>query len=243
MRALENPMAAEELIRASQEYAETMRPREEGVHVSDIVACRRKGWYRLHGEPVAPHSLQTLLLFLMGQGHHSLLELGEEEVHLAVDFDGIRVTGTVDRQEQDHGAPYPGEIKTTRASAGKMKTPLDHYVEQAASYAVMQGVDRARIHVVFLLGDYKGAKLPQIKSWDLVFTDQELAAWRREMGRRAQILAGSELPSLDEHQEWECKYCPYNAALGGSCPATGGTAHQWFPVAQDLDELLKGEAA
>lgn len=236
-------MAAEELIRASQEYADALHPREEGVHVSDIVACRRKGWYRLNGEPLAPHSTQTLLLFLMGQGHHAMLELGEPEVHLTIDFDGIRVTGTVDRQEQDGAAPFPGEVKTTRASAGKMRTPTDHYVEQAASYAVMQGTNKARIHVVFLLGDYKGAKLPQIKSWDLEFTPQEIAAWKREMARRAALIAGPEIPSLDEHHEWECRYCPYNAALGGSCPATGGNAHQWFPPVQDLDELLKGEAA
>lgn len=240
MRAVENPMAAEELIRASQEYAESLHPREEGIHVSDIVACRRKGWYRLNGEPLVPHSLQTQLMFLMGQGHHSMLELGEEEVHLTIDFDGIRVTGTVDRQEdQGDGSTFPGEVKTTRASAGKMKTPTDHYVEQAASYAVMQKVSRARIHVVFLLGDYKGAKLPQIKTWDLEFSPQEIAAWEREMARRAALIAGPEIPGLEEHHAWECNYCPYNQALGGICPAGPGTDHQWFPPLQDLDELLK----
>lgn len=236
-------MAAENLIHAAQEYGEALHPRAEGVHVSDIVACRRKGWYRLNGEPVSPHSIQTLLLFLMGQGHHSLLELGEEETHLEITFDGIRVTGTVDRKEGASVAWFPGEIKTTRASAGKMKTPLDHYVEQAASYAVMSGVDHARIHVVFLLGDYKGAKLPKIKTWDLFFTERELVDWKREMARRAKLIAAPEIPGLDEHEEWECRYCPYNQAIGGSCPAGEGRHYQWFPVAQELAVREVEEAA
>jgi hypothetical protein len=236
-------MAADLLIRAAQEYGESLHPRAEGVHVSDIIACRRKGWYRLNGERVAPHSLETLLLFLMGQGHHSLLEAGQSEVTLSIDVDGIRVTGNVDHMEEDeHGEAYPAEFKTTRASYGKMKTPTDHYVEQAASYAAMKGVAHARIYVVFLLGDYKGAKLPKIRAWDLLFTDAEMGAWRREMARRTALIAGSELPSLDEHHDWECKYCPYNAALGGVCPGGEGTGYQWFGVQQDLNELLHDAA-
>jgi hypothetical protein len=243
MLALENPMAAEHLIREADEFLQSLHPRAEGIHVSDIIKCRRQGWYRLNGYVVSPHSTKTLLLFLMGQGHHSLLEAGTKEVSLEIDFDGMRVTGNVDHMEEDEDGEYPAEFKTTRASMGKMTVPSDHYIEQAASYAAMKGTNHARIYVVFLLGDYKGAKLPDIKAWDLVFSDQEMDAWRREMARRSAILAGPELPSLAEHEEWECKYCPYSQKVGGVCEGGSGTAHQWFPAQQDLNALVKKEAA
>lgn len=227
-------MAAELLIREAHEFLESLHPRAGGVHVSDIIRCRRQGWYRLNGYEVSPHSTQTLLLFLMGQGHHSLLEAGTAEVSLEITYDGIRVTGNVDHMEEDDAGEYPAEFKTTRASMKKMTVPSDAYVEQAASYAVMKGTNHARIYIVFLLGDYSGAKLPGIKAWDLVFSEQELGAWRREMARRAVVLSGSELPSLAEHQEWECKYCPFAERVGGPCPGGEGTKHQWFPAAQPL---------
>lgn len=237
MKVLENPAAAEELVRLADEFSRERNPRAEGIHVSDLIRCRRQGWYALNGYEAPPHSTQTLLLFLMGQGHHAMLELGEPETHLEITTnEGIRVTGTADRQES---GGFPGELKTTRASAGKMKSPSDHYVEQAASYAVMQGVDRARIYVVFLLGDYKGAKLPKIKAWDLIFTRQELDDWRREMARRARLIVGPELPSLDEHAMWECAYCPLAEKFGGPCPGGDGHSYQWFPAQQELNVLLR----
>lgn len=243
MRALENPMAAEEIVHEADAYLRAQNPREEGLHVSDIVACRRKGWYRVHNFPVAPHSTQTLLLFLMGQGHHSLLEAGESEVHLTIAFDGIRITGSVDKMETDaSGETYPAELKTTRAGTKKMKVPSEHYVEQAASYAVMNGSNHARIYVIFLLGDYTGAKLPKIKAWDLFFSEEELSAWKVEMKRRSRVLMGEEIPSLDEHAGWECNYCQYNEKFGGVCPAGAGSEHNWFPAqADDLRVMVEGE--
>jgi CRISPR/Cas system-associated exonuclease Cas4 (RecB family) len=233
-------MAADTLIREADEFLRSLHPRAEGIHVSDLVRCRRQGWYRLNGYILAPHSTQTLLLFLMGQGHHSLLEAGVNEVSLEIDLGGIRVTGNVDHMEEDEAGEYPSEFKTTRKSARKMAVPSDDYIEQAASYAVMKGTNHARIYIVFLLGDYTGAKIPSIKAWDLVFSDSEIRDWRHEMARRAKVLSGPELPSLAEHAEWECKYCPFSAKVGGPCEGGGGTAHQWFPAQQDsLDGMVR----
>jgi CRISPR/Cas system-associated exonuclease Cas4 (RecB family) len=237
MLVLENPAAADELIREAHDFLESLHPRSKGIHVSDLIRCRRQAWYERRGYIAVPHSTQTLLLFLMGQGHHSLLEAGAEEVALAVNLDGIEVVGHVDHMEEEG---FPGEIKTTRASAKKMKIPSDHYVQQAASYAVMKGVTRARIYAVFLLGDYTRAKLPSIKAWDLEFTELELRNWRREMGRRAHVLMGDEVPSLGEHVEWECNYCPFHVKRGGPCEGGEGTSYQWFPN-QSAQLLVKEE--
>lgn len=232
-------MAAEHLVREADAFLTSLHPRADGVHVSDIIKCRRQGWYRLNGYTPAPHSTQTLLLFLMGQGHHSLLEAGTNEVSLEITFDGIRVTGNVDHMEEDDDGEYPAEFKTTRASAGKMKVPSENYVEQAASYAAMKGTNHARIYVIFLLGDYKGAKLPKIKAWDLVFTEQEMDAWKTEMARRAALIAGDTLPDLSEHATWECKYCPLSQTFGGPCEGGAGNDYQWFPAQMELGELGK----
>lgn len=238
----ENPMAADLLIHEANDFLQGLYPREAGLHVSDIIKCRRASWFRAQGYQMGAHSTQTLLLFLMGQGHHSLLEAARAETKLEAFFDGIRVTGSVDNMETDDQGPYPAEYKTTRASAGKMKVPSEQYVLQAASYAVMEDTNHARIYVIFLLGDYKGAKLPQIKAWDVYFSVQELRLWRGEMARRAVMIAGDTLPSLDEHATWECKYCPYAQDKGGPCEGGEGKEHQWFPTeVAGLDDLLRGD--
>jgi hypothetical protein len=218
-------------VRGAWDFMESLDPRT-GIHVSDLIRCRRQSWFQRQGFIAAPHSTQTLLLFLMGQGHHSLLEAGADEIRMRVVMGGLEITGTVDYMEE-RGTPdeFPGEIKTTRASMGKMKIPSTQYIEQAASYAVMKGVNRARIYVVFLLGDYKGPKLPAIKAWDLEFTDLELRHWRQEMERRAGVLAADTVPGLNEHRAWECERCPFHERVGGPCPGSEGTDHQWFPDA------------
>lgn len=229
MRVLENPAAADEMVREAHAYLESLHPRSTGLHVSDLIRCRRQAWFERRGLIASPHSTQTLLLFLMGQGHHSLLEAGVPEEELEITFDGIRVVGHVDHPLAEDDEEFPGEIKTTRASAKKMKIPSAKYVQQVASYAVIKGVNRARIYAIFLLGDYSRAKLPTIKAWDLEFTDQELRAWKREMGRRAKVLAGDEMPTLAEHETWECQYCPFSDKHGGPCEGGDGNEFEWFP--------------
>lgn len=234
MRVLENPAAAEEMIREAHDYLESLHPRSTGLHVSDLIRCRRQAWYERNGFTAIPFSTQTLLLFLMGQGHHSLLEAGVQEEELEISFDGIKVVGHVDHPIDEDGVTFPGEIKTTRASAKKMQIPSAKYVQQVASYAVIKGVNRARIYAIFLLGDYSRAKLPTIKAWDLEFTDQELRAWKREMARRAAVLVGAETPSLAEHEGWECQYCGFAEKNGGPCPGGEGSEFEWFPSVTKL---------
>lgn len=232
MRVALNPAAGAELLRRANDAKEE---RDAGVHVSDLVRCRRQYWYEHNGYPKPPHDNETLLLFLMGAGHHAFLQNGvpEETLHWCSPS-GIMVHGNVDYAEPDVDGPT--ELKTTRSSAKKRIWEMQHYVEQVACYAVMKGKAEARVHVFHLLGDYTGPKKAQHAPWDIWFTRAELAMWEREMDRRAQVLLSPEIPSLDEHRSWECDYCPYLAKRGGPCEGSKGNKVVWFVAENELDE-------
>lgn len=248
MKAYLNPAATDELVRRASEHAHKERPRAEGLHVSNLVQCRRKSWYvrKLQeggaGEP--EHDIDTLIMFMIGQGHHVFLQRGADERTLTwcpPELDGVCITGNVDAHEHDVDGPV--ELKTTRYSAKKNVWEMQQYIEQDASYAVMEGeeegrlITEARIHVFHLLGDYTGAKKSSAAAWDIEFTPEEIRNWREEMIRRAKVILGDEVPSLDEHRNWECDYCPFLQSRGGPCPGSKGSKRVWFVAENELEEL------
>lgn len=234
MHATLNPAALDELVRRALEKKEHGHPREPGLHVSHLVQCRRRSWYELHGHEVPPHSIDKLIMFMMGEGHHLFLQRGLSEKTLRWQSpSGFWITGNVDLEEQD--VEGNTELKTTRYSAKKMVWDMQQYIEQVCSYNVMDGMKtEARIYVFHLLGDYTGAKQASGAAWDLSFEDHELVEWRDEMDRRAATILDEVPPSLDDHRDWECQYCPFLAARGGPCPGSKGTKFKWFVAEEEL---------
>jgi hypothetical protein len=237
----ENPAAAAELIRRANAYNTALHPREEGLHVSDLIYCRRKSWYRRQARAKTgvgeEYDTDTLVMFLLGHGYHALLEQGEEERKVVLELRysehvWIAVHGTIDGEVREDGSPH--EFKTTRYSSNKSIEEMIHYVEQVASYALGRGTNHAQLSVIFINGSYNkggtGMK-PTIKTFDLDFTDQELREWRLEQTRRAVQLLSPDPPELPCHRTWECGYCPFNQKVGGPCPAGPGLQRHWF--AQD----------
>src|SRR3954467_8123632 len=112
----ENPAAAAAMIAAAKATQALAHPRAEGIHVSDLIYCLRKAWYKRNGY-TEPESVEQDTMFLMGQGHHGLLQCeGEYEKAIPLALAGETVHGTVDLCLPD-GTPV--EIKTTRYSANK----------------------------------------------------------------------------------------------------------------------------
>lgn len=236
MRAEQNPAALDELVRRALDTQHAEHPRAAGLHVSHLVQCRRKSWYELRPSayPVPPHDIDKLIMFMMGQGHHLFLQRGQEERTLVWHSpSGHVITGNVDFQEQDVEGSV--ELKTTRYSASKMIWDMQQYIEQVASYNVMDDMKlEARIYVFHLLGDYKGAKVASGAAWDLQFTEQEMIDWACEMDRRAEVISAAQPPSLEEHRDWECNYCPFLESRGGPCPGGKGTKVRWFIAEEEL---------
>lgn len=236
MIVTENPAAAAELIRRANAYNQALHPRAEGLHVSDLIYCRRKAWYRKQARQADvtsdEYDTDTLVMFLLGHGYHALLEQGIDErkvVLIAEDPAGRchEIHGTIDGEVRPDGSPH--EFKTTRLSLGKrLITDSQHYIEQVASYCLGLDADHGLLTVVYINGNYKPPK-PTIRTYDLEFTSDELVRWRDELGFRAACLLDmSRPPALPCHRTWECGYCPYNQKVGGPCPAGPGEQRHWF---------------
>lgn len=244
MQITRNPAAMDLKIREAHEYLESLSPREPGLHVSDLISCRRRAWYKREGYHVADHSTQTLLLFMLGQGHHAMLQARRQERKLTKYLAGVPVTGSVDDiGEYDAGGEFPEEYKTTRAGSKKSPFPAMHYVEQVASYAWMMGSNFARIFAFHLLGDRGRAAQPEAICFDLSFAEGELDTWGWELERRAHAVVGTDPPSFAEHRNWECDYCPFNQKFGGPCAAeksgTPDDKSNWFEVDSNLRIALE----
>jgi hypothetical protein len=122
------------------------------------------------------------------------------------------------------------ENKTTAAGT-KVDAPerWPHYVEQMAAYCVLaqRGVKRAILTVLHL-------PMPTtLKTWDVKFTDMEMFRWLAELKRRAEIVMGDTEPSVGEHADYECLYCPFAVKKGGDCDGQGyGRPSGFFLVEQ-----------
>lgn len=251
----ENPAAAAELIRRANDHQKALYPREEGLHVSDLIYCRRKAWYRrqarAQGAELEEYDTDTLAMFLLGHGYHALLEQGVDERKVVLTLfgspgqGGLQVHGTVDHTEDNGFELYPHEFKTTRASSSKAIEMVQHYIEQVAAYALGMNTERGQLSVIYINGSYnKGGSgmKPTIKTFDLEFTRDELREWREELTRRAFALVDTAPPALPCHRTWECGYCPFNQKVGGPCPAGKGDERHWFmkddPIPGFLDDVL-----
>lgn len=236
----ENPAAFAELIRRADSYQKALSPRAEGLHVSDLIYCRRKSWFRRYarraaiktGVPVPEeYDTDTLVMFLLGHGYHALLEQGIEERRVVLDFSGVKVHGTIDGEVRPDGSPH--EFKTTRASSARAIQEVQHYIEQVAAYCLGLGTDHAQLSVIYINGAYNkdgsGMK-PTGRTYDLEFTQEELRDWKLELARRAAQLLGDGPPPLPCHRTWECRYCPFNSKVGGPCTGGPGDQRHWFQI-------------
>lgn len=240
MIVTENPAAFSELIRRANAYNQSLHPRVEGLHVSDLIYCRRKAFYRKMarlaslktGVPMPDeYDTDTLVMFMLGHGYHALLEQGIDERKVVIPTPYALVHGTIDGEVRPDGSPH--EFKTTRASSNKPIQEVQHYIEQVASYCLGLGTDHAQLTVIYINGGYNkngsGMK-PTGKTFDLEFTTQELLNWQRELEHRAYDLVSGRIPSLPCHRTWECGYCPFNQKVGGPCPGGPGEQRHWFQL-------------
>jgi len=193
-----------------------MRGRRSGIHVTDLLYCLDKAYYRAvtPDEEIRPIEVQDALVLLMGAGHHGMIEgmEGFIDEHKAT-WAGI--TGSADMYSPTEG---PVELKTTRAGSKKFDRDgllkhAPHYVEQLKAYCLMRGVAKGRIVVFHLMGNYSYPSRPEMRAYSVEFTKTELAQLGRELRQRKNILEEAkqrgEPPMSGPRYGWECDRCEY----------------------------------
>lgn len=235
MQIKQDDTARSNLIRTAQAAREQAYPRiaPNEVHVSDLIYCLRKSWYRKRAVRGAGLDEDTALLFMMGQGFHLVLQaMGDAEV--PIEFDGIH--GTIDLIEVDGELSVPCEIKSTKYSSRKPISELMHYFEQLAAYVlgwglmIGQQLTRGRLYSVHMNGDYRQNRRYTLVARNVDFEWHELQAWGLELELRKKILLRKIPPQIEwtNHYTWECGHCEFNKSNGGPCESAPGREMGFF---------------
>lgn len=228
MRVRENPAYVSELLqRIGRKMVEERVP---GIHVSDLLYCLPKSYWRKRlGTPDVVDEEATLV-FLLGKGLHFLFEEGRPEVSRLTDA----IIASPDKFEVDDISPIVIEFKTTRASSNKSILESKHYFDQLGAYCYVAGVRRGRLVVAYYSGNYKPPK-PEMKAWDVTFSKRELELWWEELRRRKLILeeavAYDRPPDVWLHYPWTCKYCEFHKR---ECPGGEGEWQGFFNLTDTM---------
>jgi CRISPR/Cas system-associated exonuclease Cas4 (RecB family) len=171
--------------------------REKTIHVSDLVYCLRKAYYRLKGQPATNTS--TIEYQIIGKTLHQIIQNAFAYVEQEVENYGIK--GTVDILE-GHETKIPIEIKTTRRKIQNIKDIPQTYLTQLSYYLVLLDVRVGYLAILNVVdADLK-----------LYIVEIDIEEAKKEMlGKKALLEYALEqnnpyiLPKLD----WMCSSCEY----------------------------------
>ena len=171
------------------------KPRE-GIHLSDLLLCLRKTYYRRQG--LLSPTDKECLLYVTGLSIHEFLA-PESEFSLVVD--GITCSPDA----------YGWEIKSGRMSSKNFyPSSHPHWEQQILGYCKALGITEYYLTVFFLVGDYS-PPFPQIQVWKVVATQEEIDRnWSEMLRRRDVLVEALETgipPPTDTTLSWECQYC------------------------------------
>lgn len=224
----ENPEKLQALfdaIRSRGKYDEVRK----GTHLSDLLYCNYKTYFRKKGlQP--KQSDEQILLFTLGYAlQYFLFPKNKEKVY---EKDGILCRPDVENEYLMEVEIPLAEVKSTRVSINNFKlADSPHYVEQMAGYCVVKDVLECSLITFFVMGNYR-PPFPKAKVWDVKFTQQELDDyWETFLVRKTNLewaLKHNTLPQTHFRREdikkkgearyWECKYCEVRDSL---CPLFG----------------------
>lgn len=168
------------------------------IHVSDIVYCLRKAYYRrINGSTVTD---DQVLHFVRGQSLHALLEMLYPQHEVIVMFEGF--FGTMDAYDSEKDAVV--ELKTVQNMYGE--EPYEHHLQQLKYYMTMTKKNLGFL-VYLILGQKK------MVTYRIELTDKDLEEIQKEIISRKNLLNlaletrnPEILPYVDD---WQCKYCEF----------------------------------
>lgn len=182
-----------------------------GWHVTDLTRCLRKTFFERMGvEGVIEEG--RVLRMKLGKMSEDLTDLFEAK-QIQGEKDGI--IGTVDGLLEDRIV----EKKFTYLSSNKNIKEQVYWIEQVKAYCYIFGKNTVQFRIIHLLGNYKRPFKPEIRVWNVYFTDDEIKDfWNEILFRKKYVemcLLEKVLPEQSKF-DWECKNCEYKEiCMGG----------------------------
>lgn len=182
-----------------------IKEKREGIHLSTLVYCLTRSFFD-QLSPVEPTDMEVML-FSLGYGLQDVLTPKGAEINT---YQKAGITFRPDFQLAVGNTT--AELKTTRMSSGKEDFP-ETWLEYIKGGCHMLGIKEYKLSVLHMLGNYK-PPFPEIKSYTLVFTDEELEDnWNYLMSRKSvyvDALKSNHPPVPFTYcKDWECKNCRY----------------------------------
>ncbi len=185
-------MQVEEIQHSLTTLPPARTERSKGIHVSNIIRCIASDTGILKSEWAEDASLTdvrqitdpiAILRISMGLAWEEwyiprLPEVSDHPGELQVD--GVYMSPDGESLEAFFGVGMQSVIHEVKATYKSVKTVGDlrtqwMWLSQIQAYCKARETLYAKLHVLFVCGDYKYPITPQLKVWRLVFTEQEIA--------------------------------------------------------------------
>jgi hypothetical protein len=171
-----------------------------GIHLSDLIYCPRKAYYRKISPVTATD--EQCLLWLTGYSFQAYMFPSDKEVTITID--GIDCTPDILRLKT--------EVKSTRQSSKKFDPyEMKHWLRQILGYCKATGSLEYDLVVMFTAGNY-APPFPNLDCWHIKATQEEVdnnwAQARMVKGLLEEAYrTGTPPPALC--MDWEWEYCEH----------------------------------
>jgi hypothetical protein len=172
----------------------------EGIHLSDLIYCSRKAyWKKQHMQPTPGDDL--CILWMTGYAFQSYMFPLDEEITQVID--GISCTPDIHRGI---------EVKSTRQSS-KYFNLHENQAWQIQILGYCKALDKLEydLVVLFLMGSY-APPFPRVDCWHITTTQEEVDTNWVMVTKRRDILINALLtvtPPEPDCFDWEWKYCDF----------------------------------
>lgn len=192
----------------------SIKRKREGIHLSTLIYCLTRSFFDQLA-PVEPTDMEVML-FSLGYGLQDVLT-PKEAVTPVYEKDGITFSpdfqlNLVGQKKVTMSEMVTVELKTTRMSSNKEEFP-ETWLEYIMGGCYIRGINEYELSILHMLGNYR-PPFPEIKSYKLIFEDEELRDnWDYLLSRKAiyeEALTSNKPPTPFCYCKlWECKNCRY----------------------------------
>ena len=170
----------------------------EGIHLSDLIYCTRKAYFRKKGLSPSP-SNELCVLWMTGFAFQAYMFPNDEEIPVSVD--GITCTPDV---------PSGIEVKSTRQSSKKFDLNTnEHWKRQILGYCKALNILEYDLTVLFICGNY-APPFPDIDCWHIVADPMEVEQnWNEVLEKKAllEVALSADVLPISNCESWEWEYC------------------------------------
>jgi len=183
-----------------------------GCHLSDLIYCNYKFFFRKTRKDLPPISNEQAMLFWSGYALQYFLKPFQATIPHHID--DIYLTPDIENAYfLDFYIPL-AEVKTTRVNMARFdpsSKTVNHYIEQMMGYSKALDTNIAYLIVFFACGSYN-PPFPSLKTWQFEFTKEEInKKWEEILGRRDVLDRAIKDLSLPTPHfmafKKECDYC------------------------------------